>query len=258
MRPECVPKAVVGIQDARHNAPIVGTVMQGVALSIYLVELAREDQHAIKAGIEGAHLIVGAAPHANFGQFRVPGLFGLCLHFFEAFTANLLQIHLCLFLANVRSGDVHLYGFAPFQVETHHGSHVLPLLFALAIQQLLVFPDGGIEERAVEGDHEEVFKPRAYAAIVLSRIAHDTPFFRYQPDIRPAIAGIYHHVCTVSAVKLHPECRCTLGGCQLYMGLRIAQIGVIIVRKGNFCFVREPTAAAFFGKVVAPRYGHDR
>ena len=167
MRPERVPKSVVGIEDARHHAPIIWTVMQGVALGIYLVELAWKYQHAIKAGVEGAHIIVGAARNAYFGQFRIPCLFGLCFHFVEALVANLLQINLCLFFADVRSGDVHLYGFAPFKVETHHGSHVLSLLFVLAIQQLLVFPYGGVEERAVEGNHEEVFKGRANPAVVL-------------------------------------------------------------------------------------------
>ena len=166
MRPERVPKSVVGIENARHHAPIIGAVMQGVALGIYLVELAGEYQHAVKAGVEGAHVIVGAARNAYFGQLRIPYLFGLCFHLVEALVANLLQINLCLFLANVRSGDVHLNGFAPFKVETHHGSHVLSLLFVLPIQQLLVFPYGGVEERAVEGYHEEVFKPRTNSAVV--------------------------------------------------------------------------------------------
>ena len=141
--------------------------MQGVALGIYLVELAGEYQHAVKAGVEGAHVIVGAARNAHFCQLRIPYLFGLCFHLVEALLANLLQINLCLFFADIRSGDVHLNGFAPFKVETHHGSHVLSLLFVLPIQQLLVFPYGGVEERAVEGYHKEVFKGRPNTAVVL-------------------------------------------------------------------------------------------
>ena len=88
LRPERVPKSVVGIQDARHDAPIIWTVMQGVAFGVYLVELAWKYQHAIKAGVEGAHFIVGAARNAYFGQFRIPNLFGLCFHFVEALAAN--------------------------------------------------------------------------------------------------------------------------------------------------------------------------
>ena len=86
--PERVPKSVVGIEDARHHAPIIGAVMQGVAPGIYLVELAREYQHAVKAGVEGAHVIVGAARNAHFCQLRIPYLFGLCFHLVEALVAN--------------------------------------------------------------------------------------------------------------------------------------------------------------------------
>ena len=62
--------------------------MQGVALGIYLVELAGENQHAVKAGVEGAQLIVGAARNAHFGQLRIPCLFGFCFHLIETLVAN--------------------------------------------------------------------------------------------------------------------------------------------------------------------------
>ena len=116
---------------------------------------------------------------------------------------------------------MHLYGFAPFKVESHHGSHVLSLLFVLPIQQLLVFPYGSVEERAVKGYHKEVFKGRPNTAVVFRRIAHDTPLLGYKLNIRTAIAGIYHHIRTVAAVKPHSKCRCPFGGRKLHVSLGI-------------------------------------
>ena len=78
-----VPKAVVHVAHAGANLSVGGAVVDGIPLSVQLVGLAGEEEQAVQAGVEGAHLGLGFGLHRNAGELVLPGGAGLLTDILE-------------------------------------------------------------------------------------------------------------------------------------------------------------------------------
>ncbi len=106
---ECVPEARVGEQIALVHLPVIGAVVHHLALRVYLVETAWEQQCPIETGVECAQVVAVIVLCLDATQHVVPAVAPGTHDLVERAAAQLLQVEQGLLGADERGGDAGMH-----------------------------------------------------------------------------------------------------------------------------------------------------
>ena len=150
-----------------------------------------------------------------------------------------------------------MYDFSFSRLETDYRSDMVGSLFACAFFQGCIRKGRFVSERFVEFDDEIVLEVIGNAAAILGCIADDLVFFRDHLYVRSLIECVHYDVRMFVFGKSEAEHGGTVGRGQFGLHVVLGQIDFVIIRFGDFAFMREPAGAFILVELRSADNRHD-
>ena len=170
---ERIPKTGIRVHIPRQHLPVVGTVVYHLPTSIYLIELAGEQQRAIQAGIKRAVLVQIPSVHFNSAQHLIPGRLSFFGQHLQAVIAQFLQVFQGLLHTDKRRSHPCMHLFPLPGRKPDNGSCMVCLLFCFIYRDTAIGNRRLVRKRLIEFDDEIIFEILRYSPTVFGGITDD-------------------------------------------------------------------------------------